>query len=186
MFSFFLLLKECIFDSSFGTNHFGNKQNQLTGFSALVQEPGYLHQTHVTVSLGFSQCSSCPKTGYLGQHKGTSDILIIVFHWGFHGKEKTKQNKTTTAFHLQKFKLGKRAEWSAGWLCLPNPSEDYGICETSALIAFLHPPSADKKCVFTGCFRSRRMWRLMKVVTGVMKHCSSVEIFSRVSLETLF
>lgn len=80
MFSFFLLLKECIFNSSFGTNHFGNKQNQLAGFSALVQEPGYLHQTHVTVSLGFSQCSSCPKTGYLGQHKGTSDILIIVFH----------------------------------------------------------------------------------------------------------
>lgn len=90
MFSFFLFLKECIFNSSFGTNHFGNKQNQLTGFSALVQEPGYLHQTHVPVSLGFSQCSSCPKTEYLGQHKGTSDILIIVFHWGLHGK-KTKQ-----------------------------------------------------------------------------------------------
>lgn len=101
MFSFFLLLKECIFNSSFGTNHFGNKQKQLTGFSALVQEPGYLHQTHVTISLGFSQCSSCRKTGYLGQHKGTSDILIIVFHWGFHGEKKPKkQNKTKQRLHF--------------------------------------------------------------------------------------
>lgn len=111
---------------------------------------------------------------------GTTQRHFRHFDHSFSLRSPWKKNKTT-AFHLQKFKLGKRAEWPAGWLCLPNPSEDYGICETSAVIAFLHPPSADKKCVFTGCFRSRRMWRLMKVVKGMMEHCSSVVIFFRES-----
>lgn len=79
---FFLLpnFKSVFSINSFGTNHFGSELNQLTGFPVLMQEPGYLccklgHFRLVSASVH----AACVQK-YLGQHKGTSDILIIVFH----------------------------------------------------------------------------------------------------------
>lgn len=152
----------CFYKGPFSTGYFfqhlahatlATKKNSL---SALVHQPdtcvaNWYASLRRLVS---AFLNAAPNQGWdiWDSSAGTSEILIILIRWGSHGKKKQTKKPPPTAFHLQKFKLGKCADRSAGFAaeCLPSPPEDKGICGTSVLIAFLHWQSAHK----SACFQS--------------------------------